>query len=67
VRARRGQRRSANGHSLLYAAHNGIYLLPQTTGRPVRIATPLFQPGHWPTYYGQVSWAAQFTWWSGQP
>jgi WD40-like Beta Propeller Repeat len=58
---------SADGNSLLYAARDGIWLLPQITGRPVRIATPLFQPGNWPTYYGQVSWAAQFAWWSGHP
>jgi WD40 repeat protein len=58
---------SADGNSLLYAARDGIWLLPSLTGRPVRIATPLFRPGHWPAYYGQVSWAAQFAWWSGQP
>ena len=58
---------SADGTSLLYAARDGIWLLPRLGGRPVRIATPLFPPGNWPTYYGQVSWAAQFAWWSGQP
>jgi Tol biopolymer transport system component len=58
---------SADGNSLLYAARDGIWLLPRPSDQPVRIATPLFQPDHWPTYYGQVSWAAQFAWWSGQP
>jgi hypothetical protein len=58
---------SANGNSLLYAARDGIWLLPRTGGQPTRIATPLFRPGNWPTYYGQVSWATQFAWWSGQP
>jgi dipeptidyl aminopeptidase/acylaminoacyl peptidase len=56
---------SADGQSLLYIARDGIWLLPRLTGRPVRIATPLFTPGNWPTYYGQVDWAPQFTWWSG--
>jgi len=58
---------SADGNSLLYAARDGIWLLPRPSGQPVRIATPLFRPGHWPAYYGQVSWAAQFAWWSGHP
>ena len=58
---------SAGGNSLLYAARDGIWLLPRLDGQPVRIATPLFPPGNWPAYYGQVSWAAQFAWWSGQP
>ena len=56
---------SPDGTSLLYAARDGIWLLPRLSGRPVRIATPLFQPGNWPAYYGQVSWTAQFAWWPG--
>jgi len=44
---------------------DGIWLLPRISGRPVRIATPLFQPGNWPAYYGHVGWTAQFTWWPG--
>jgi WD40-like Beta Propeller Repeat len=55
---------SADGRSLLYAATDGIWLLPRPDGRPVRIAHPLFRPGSWPAYYGQVGWAAQFAWWS---
>ena len=58
---------SADGHSLLYIARDGVWLLPRLTGRPVRIATPLFTPGNWPAYYGQVDWNPQFAWWSGQP
>jgi len=57
---------SADGHSLLYVARDGIWLLPRLTARPVRIATPLFPPGNWPAYYGQVDWNPQFAWWSGQ-
>ena len=56
---------SANGNSLLYLARDGIWLLPRISGQPVRIANPLFQPGNWPTYYGQAGWTAQFTWWPG--
>lgn len=56
---------STNGQSLLYIARDGIWLLPRLTRRPVRIATPLFPPGNWPTYYGQVDWTPQFAWWSG--
>lgn len=58
---------SADGHSLLYIARDGIWLLPRLTGRPVRIATPLYTPGNWPSYYGQVDWIPRFAWWSGRP
>lgn len=57
---------SADGKSLLYIARDGIWLLPRLAGPPMRIATPLFPPGNWPSYYGQVDWAAQYAWWSGQ-
>jgi WD40-like Beta Propeller Repeat len=54
---------SASGTSMLYVAQDGIWLLPSLTGRPVRIAGPLFPPGNWPTFYGQVNWLSQFAWW----
>lgn len=53
---------STNGDSLIYAADDGIWLLPSLTGQPVRIATPLFPHEAWPTYYGQVRWSSQFAW-----
>lgn len=56
---------SADGNSLLYVAQDGIWLLPGLTERPVRIAGPLFPPGNWPAYYGQVDWLSQFAWWRG--
>jgi hypothetical protein len=56
---------SANGTSMLYVAQDGLWLLPSLTGHPVRIAGPLFPPGHWPTFYGQVKWLSQFAWWQG--
>ena len=56
---------SPDGKNLLYVARDGIWLLPRLGGAPARIAAPLFQPGNWPAYYGQVSWLAQFAWWPG--
>jgi WD40 repeat protein len=56
---------SASGTSLLYVAQDSLWLLPSLTGRPVRIAGPLFPPSNWPTFYGQVDWLSQFAWWRG--
>lgn len=53
---------SSDGGSLLYVRQNALWLLPELTGRPERIATPLFQPGNWPQYYAQIAWADQFAW-----
>ena len=55
---------SPDGRSLLYVAGDGLWLLPTLAATPVEIATPLFPPHHWPAYYGQVAWTAQFAWWS---
>jgi WD40-like Beta Propeller Repeat len=57
---------SADGRSLLYVAGDAIWLLPRLEGPPVRIAGPLFPPGHWPLYCGQVDWVSQFGWWPGR-
>jgi hypothetical protein len=56
---------SADANSLLYIAGDGLWLLPTVTAKPVRIATPLFEPSFWPAYYGQMAWPGQFSWWSG--
>jgi WD40-like Beta Propeller Repeat len=53
---------SANGTSLLYEADDALWLLPTLSSKPVRIASPLFTPNHWPSYYGQISWSGQFAW-----
>lgn len=53
---------SANRRSILYAAGDSLWLLPTVSSRPIRIAAPLFQPGAWPAFYGQVDWAGQFAW-----
>lgn len=57
---------SGDGKSLLYVAGDALRLLPRTTGKPVEIASPLFPPAHWPSYFAQVAWGAQFAWWSGR-
>lgn len=56
-----------NGRSLLYVSGDGLWLLPGLGAKPVEIARPLFRPGHWPAYYGQVDWTGQFAWWSRAP
>ena len=53
---------SANGRGLLYEARDALWLLPSPGAAPVRIAAPLFTPGRWPSYYGQVDWSGQFAW-----
>jgi len=55
---------SADGQSLMYVADDALWLLPNLSSRPVRIVSPLFAPDNWPSYYGQVDWSGQFTWWS---
>jgi dipeptidyl aminopeptidase/acylaminoacyl peptidase len=53
---------SPDGKSLLYVARNGIWLLPTLPARPIEIASPLFKPTLWPSFYGQMAWPAQFAW-----
>lgn len=52
-----------NGKSLLYVAHNGLWMATSPARRPVEVAWPLFAPP-WASnsYYGQVPFAAQFSW-----
>jgi dipeptidyl aminopeptidase/acylaminoacyl peptidase len=53
---------SGDGDSLLFVSNNGLWLNPAPDRPPVEIAYPLFTPGLWPTFYGQVSFSAQFSW-----
>jgi TolB protein len=53
---------SKDGRSLLYVADDGLWLLPSLSAKPVRIAAPLFSPGAWPSFYGEVGWSGQFAW-----
>jgi dipeptidyl aminopeptidase/acylaminoacyl peptidase len=58
---------SADGRSLLYVANDALWLVPTISSRPVRIASPLFTPSDWPSFYGEVDWSAQFAWTSQTP
>jgi Tol biopolymer transport system component len=53
---------SSDGKSLVYLADDGVWLLPALDAKPVRIATPLFTPSSWPSYFGQIAWPAQLAW-----
>lgn len=53
---------SSDGKSLLYVSGDGLWLLPTLTSTPVEIATPLFPPHNWPSYFAQIAWGAQFAW-----
>lgn len=53
---------SSDGKSLVYLADDGVWLLTTLDATPVRIATPLFAPSSWPSYFGQIAWPAQLSW-----
>jgi hypothetical protein len=53
---------SANGKSLLYVANDALWLLPTLSSKPVRIASPLFTPNDWQSFYGEISSSNQFAW-----
>lgn len=53
---------SHDGRSILFVRDNALWLIHANSHRPARrIAGPLFA-GHWPNYYGYVSWSDQFAW-----
>lgn len=53
---------SRDDQGLLYVRDDALWLLPKLSGRPIRIAAPLFPPHNWPQYYAQVAWSAQYAW-----
>jgi WD40-like Beta Propeller Repeat len=64
---------SANSRDLLYESNDGLWLMPITTGKPVEIVHPLYPESDWNSkgshlasisYYGQIPWQQQFSWWS---
>ena len=63
---------SRNGKDLLYVANDGLWFVPVKGGRDVEIEHPLFPMKQWDhinqsetiSYYGQIAWIAQFSWWS---
>jgi hypothetical protein len=54
--------RSPDGGTVLYQANDALWLIATPKSAPVKIASPLFPVSDWPSYYGQVAWAAQFAW-----
>jgi len=46
---------SSDRESLVFLADDGVWLLPELDAKPVRIATPLFTPSSWPSYFGGPS------------
>src|SRR5579875_304566 len=53
---------SSDSKSLLYESGDALWLIAAPGATPVKVASPLFQPGAWPSYYGQVDWGGQFSW-----
>lgn len=64
---------SGNGKDLMYESGDGLWLMPLATGTPVEIVHPLYADTEWNSkvshlssisYYGQIPWKDQFSWWS---
>jgi WD40-like Beta Propeller Repeat len=64
---------SRNGRDLLYVSGDGLWLAAASGGRPVEIEHPLFPERQWSngagpsgaiSYFGQIHWTGQFSWWS---
>jgi hypothetical protein len=55
---------SPNGKDLLLVKDDAIWLWTGLKGKPVEIASPLYPAQSWSSFYGQVDWSGQFSWWS---
>jgi hypothetical protein len=62
---------SSSGKDILYVNDNALWLSPALGGKAIELETPLFPPAQWQdvlsselSFYGQVAWADQFSWWS---
>ena len=53
---------SADSQSLLYESGDALFVIAKMGAEPIKVASPLFPPTAWPSYYGQVDWASQFSW-----
>jgi hypothetical protein len=53
---------SENSQSLLFVDDDALYLIAQTGYAPVEVAGPLFSPGSWSGYFGEIAWTTQFAW-----
>lgn len=58
---------SADSQSILFVDDDSLYLLAHVGSVPVKIAGPLFPPGSWAAYYGEIAWTAQFAWSQAEP
>lgn len=58
---------SADSQSLLYVDHDDLYLIAHVGAAPVEVAGPLFAPGSWPGYFGDIAWTKQFAWSEADP
>jgi hypothetical protein len=64
---------SGNGKELMYESGDSLWLMPIAIGRPVEIVHPLYAEADWNSqgspvasisFYGQIPWKDQFSWWS---
>jgi hypothetical protein len=62
---------SKDGKNLLYVANDGLWLSSTRGGSHIEIESPLFPDQDWETiansnisYYGQIPWTVEFSWWS---
>jgi Tol biopolymer transport system component len=62
---------SKNGKEILYVRDNALWVSPVLGGKATELETPLFPPAEWQdvlrsgiSFYGQVNWGGQFSWWS---
>jgi hypothetical protein len=64
---------SGDGKDLVYESGDGLWLMPLSTGQPIEIVHPLYAVTEWNSrvshlgtisYYGQIPWKHQFSWWS---
>lgn len=53
---------SPSGTSLLFEANDALWLRKTPSSNPVQIASPLFPETDWPSYYAEVNWNDQFSW-----
>jgi TolB protein len=53
---------SSDGTGLLYAAHDGLWLLTIPGSEPVEVSSPLYAQSTPPSFYGEIDWSQQFSW-----
>jgi Tol biopolymer transport system component len=65
---------SRDGKSLLYVRRDGLWLADASTGNTVEIEHPVYRESTWKnigattlSFYGQIAWGAQFSWYTPSP